>query len=111
MYVKYTKWIISYKEVCGRRPPPSTPDYTPAGAFAKDTVSDLFCLMAMWAMFCLVFDHPRSEGWLLHGQVYDIVWACGTTKSPLEAEWRNWWPEQAKVKIKSSRRWSCIVMI
>jgi len=27
MYIKRTKWIISYKEVCGCRPPPSIPDY------------------------------------------------------------------------------------
>jgi len=29
MYIKRTKWIISYKEVFGRRSPPSAPDYTP----------------------------------------------------------------------------------
>src|SRR6218665_1564466 len=28
MYIQRTKWIISY-EVCRRRPPTSTPDYTP----------------------------------------------------------------------------------
>lgn len=25
MYIKFTKWIISYKKVCGRRPCPTTP--------------------------------------------------------------------------------------
>ena len=29
MYVKHTKWMISYKQVCKSHPPQSTPDYTP----------------------------------------------------------------------------------
>src|SRR6218665_1641536 len=29
MLKKCNNWIISSKEVCGRRPSPSTPDYTP----------------------------------------------------------------------------------
>ena len=32
------------------------------------------------------------------------VQGCGTTKLPVEAERRDWGPEQAEVNIKSSRR-------
>jgi len=39
-YIKRTKWIISYKEVCGRRPPPSTPDYTPGYSLQAEMLLD-----------------------------------------------------------------------
>jgi len=37
MYIKCTKWINAYNEVFGRRPPPSTPDYTPASNLHEES--------------------------------------------------------------------------